>query len=413
MGNIRVINCRGCGSPKLKSIKSFGCFPYANGFPDVHTVSRKRYPLSLVVCEECTLCQLNEYPDLEELYSDYIWLTSSSKTIHMYLDELKEYLLNLRNGPFSKIVEIASNDATLLKKFEGQVNRRIAVEPAKNLKKFYKNTNIELISELFDNDCVTRNKNILNETSLVIARNVLAHVPDIMAFLQACKSCLSRNGFLYLEFHDGDEIIKKLQFDSIYHEHQSYITGCALRHILKSAGFEIHSSWLGPIGGSSRSVIAYVPEVKNNETQDSCSHNMNKEMSNIEYQRWVKFRIEVDTFKNNLDDILSKAFAKNLNVVGFGASARSTTLANFCELSRWLAAIVDSSTNKHGKLWTGTDLVVKSPSSIKWEEIDIVLLLAWNFEEEILNQLTKLGFIGQILRVLPNRPKYVDLSHAN
>lgn len=408
MDATRVLTCRGCGSAILEPIDSLGNFPYANLFPsqipDVWPTNR----LALTVCRECSLCQLDIYPNLSELYLDYIWITSSSTFIHEYLDGLVDRLLSLSPEKYSKVVEIASNDATLLEKFDGHSNQLIGIEPAKNLATYYSGTNINLISDLFNSECVEKNQALLSNSSLIIARNVLAHVPDISSFINACKSCLSPKGFLYLEFHDGDEILSKLQFDSIYHEHQSYISEKSLAKILMKQGFKIDASWLGPIGGSSRSVIASLSDDYKIDGQDQESIHLDNNLCLKEIQRWKEFRKKLDKYKTTLYELLADARSKGLTIVGFGASARSTTLACFCDLSQWLIEIVDSSSAKHGRVWTGSNLIVKSPAEVDWLIVDIVVLLAWNFQEEILDQLTTLGFKGKVLRVLPNEPTYIS-----
>ena len=413
MGATRVKECRACHHQTFTEIDSLGAFPFANLFPQVASAAPQEHALTLLICESCGLCQLSVLPDLDELYTNYLWTTNSSATVHEHLDALQTRLKKFIGERPNKVIEVASNDGTFLKKFEGEAECLIGIDPARNLSKHYRGSNIRLFTDFFSEDLVKKNPDALSNARLLIARNVLAHTPDIETFLRSCKKCLSKDGLLYLEFHDGDEIINKLQFDSIYHEHQCYITEAAIKLIVERLGFTVTDCWRGPIGGSSLSLIIKQSEGWDKAPTKEKQSPEQERLVRAEALRWQKFRREVDLYKRTVTKIFKTLKSEGQVIVGFGASARSTTIARFCKMEQWLSAIVDSSSFKQGRLWTGTQIPVSSPCSHDWESIDVVVLFAWNFEREITAQLSNLGFSGRILRLLPYEPTFIENKNVD
>lgn len=413
MGATRIKKCRACRHQTFTEIDTLGAFPYANLFPHATSETPKKHALTLLICQNCSLCQLNVLPDLDELYADYLWTTNSSTAVHEYLDGLQKRLAKILGGRPNRVIEIASNDGTFLKKFEGEAECLIGIDPARNLSDHYRDSNIRLFTDYFSEDLVEKNPDTLSNAQLLIARNVLAHATDIDAFLRSCKKCLSTDGLLYLEFHDGDEIINKLQFDSIYHEHQCYITEAAIKMIVDRLGFTVIDCWRGSIGGSSLSLIIRQSPVSNNAPTKEKQLRQQQDLVSAETLRWQKFRRDVDLYKRTVTKIIKTLKADGQVIVGFGASARSTTIAQFCNMEKWLSGIVDSSSYKQGRLWTGTKILVSSPSAHDWARIDVVVLFAWNFEQEIVALLSNLGFRGRILRLLPYEPTFIEIENVD
>ena len=413
MAATKVEKCRACGHQTFVEIESLGSFHYANLFPRTASDGLQKHPLTLLICQNCSLCQLSIFPDLDELYTSYLWTTDSSMSIHNHLDELKKKLKNLTGNQLDHIIEIASNDGTFLKKFEGEAKRLIGVDPARNLSVYYRNTDVRLFTAFFSEDLLKSNPDVLSNAQLIVARNVLAHTPNLDAFLRTCKICLSEDGLLYLEFHDGGEVINKLQFDSIYHEHQSYITEPAIRLIVQRLGFTVIDCWRGSIGGSSLSLaLKKSPDSDNALSNEHLAHQQEM-LVRSETVRWQQFRREIDLYKSKVAKILNTLILESQAIVGFGASARSTTIASFCGIDRWLSAIVDSSKFKQGRMWTGTAMRITSPCDHDWTKIHAVVLFAWNFEHEIIAQLSNLGFSGQILRLLPYEPILIEKKNVH
>jgi SAM-dependent methyltransferase len=321
--------------------------------------------------------------------------------VHEYLDELTVRLL-----PYVKrkgtVVEIASNDCTLLKKLKSIFQLRIGIEPASNFEQDHREAEVTYINDYFTRSLIPKAPSLLNSTDLIVARNVLAHVPDMNDFISTVHNMLTQDGIVYLEFHDGDSIIDKLQFDSIYHEHQSYITFEVIEAKLKELGFDILNTWVGPIGGSSRSIVCRKVGAKALPVIEDSIGTGSVDVA-IQYFRWNRFREKCNeyclTFKETLFEL-----KRTSNVIyGYGASARSTTLGIFCNASDFLDGFVDSAPHKRGRYWTGSSIQIQSPVDVDWKKVDIVVIFAWNFFDEVSAVIRCAGFSGDIYKVLPHQ----------
>jgi SAM-dependent methyltransferase len=399
---VEVLHCRGCASNNLKNLFSLGGLPYANTFPEDEVVLPD-YKLGLVMCLECELVQLDEYPDLNELFSNYIWKTSSSKHVPNYLVHFVERIF--RDYYLPKVIEIASNDGTLMRLLKSKGADVIGVEPAENLFEECLNKNLTVIKDFFSKGFSDKYPELKGEFNALIARNVFCHVEDMHVFLLEAHAILSSEGICILEFHDGGKLLDLLQFDSIYHEHQSYLTLPALENIVANTSFGIVDVTETFVGGGALLVI--LKKGKNFATHTSVI--ASRHLGHNNYSRWRSMGNAVEAYKVRLNELL-KNLKKDFRLIGFGASARSTTLANFTGCWVHLDIIADNASDKHGRFWTGTEMRICSPKEINWQEGDIVVLFAWNFYDEIKHQLLKLGFRGKILKVLPNLPTVEDIT---
>jgi SAM-dependent methyltransferase len=396
----KLIRCRGCGGTIFNEIKSFGNFPYANIFPWPDETEPALHRLALIHCDTCGLVQLDTVPDPVELFSEYIWETSSSRFISAYLHDLAPRICKTLSRR-EKVVEVASNDGALLTVLSEYFAEVIGVEPASNLLNRRFGPKIQVYNDFFSESLCNSNSSVFRDVDLVVARNVIAHVPDIKSFLASCVRILADEGLLYLEFHDADALVKDLQFDAIYHEHQSYMSESALKNISTPLGLEIVDSWLGLVGGSSRSVLMRF----NPSLSDSYEASARKSFAS-----WLDFRERVDSYRSKLYDQFEALAKQGSKIVAFGASARSTTLLNFSGVGRYITDVVDSSERKHGRCWTGSRLAIKDPKTFEWNSVDVVAIFAWNFFDEIELQLRDLGFTGRLLRVLPLEPIFIEVQ---
>jgi hypothetical protein len=395
------ISCRLCGSVKIANLPTFGRFPFANIFPNDPKALIAAHNLQLCVCEDCGLCQLSDFPNTSELFDDYIWRTATSLMVHEYLEELSARLLP-HVAKRGTIVEIASNDCTLLRKFRHIFDKRIGIEPASNFELDHKAAEATYVNEYFTSKLVKKRPNLSNSANLIVARNVLAHVPNIKDFISTIYEMLTSDGIVYFEFHDGDSIIDMLQFDSIYHEHQSYITYEVIAKFLNKLGFDVLDTWVGPIGGSSRSIVCSKKE-GGNIVAEACEVDTKAVSANVEYAKWQGFREKCDDYKKTFRETLSELRAAEKKIYGFGASARSTTLGIFCGASEYLDGFIDSASHKKGRFWTGSQLQIQNPKDVNWMDADIIVIFAWNFYDEVRSVIREAGFTGDIYRVLPNK----------
>lgn len=400
---MKLVSCRGCKSSSLDYLFSFGNLPYANSFP-IKSPKLPKYRLALTMCNKCGLVQLDDFPQLSEMYSNYIWKTASSKVVPRYLEEFVEKLIKSYSP--KKIIEIASNDGTLLKLLKNKGIEVIGVEPAKNLHKVCKDQNLETINDYFAKNISENYPKLKNKYDILIARNVFAHVENMLEFLYEAEIVLNNTGICILEFHDGGKLLDMLQFDSIYHEHQSYISLIALHNIVKKTPFKIASVQETFIGGGALLVTLK----KSNDNSMIPSVLASKHLRHGDYESWKEMEIRINQYSARLNDILDN-LKNDFRLIGFGASARSTTLANVTNCWKHLDAIVDSAEEKHGHFWSGTDLQITNPNDVIWGINDVVVLFAWNFAEEIKKQLRKLGFEGKLLKILPNMPVLEEINN--
>lgn len=396
--NSEKLVCRGCGSSSFSEVLDLGSLPLANTFPEIQS-SLPKHPLELVVCEACGLAQLSINPDLSELYDDYIWVTASSSLIHNELAEILEWL-PLKEE--SKVIEVASNDGTFLKILIEAGFVAHGVEPALNLAQACWSDGLSVDNCLFDSSYAEyfESNDTMSKFDCLVARNVFAHVPSIAEFLETANTVLADDGIIYLEFHDGDRIIEDLQFDSIYHEHQSYITFPVIEGILRRAGWTIVRKRYGPIGGGSLGLVA-----KRFNGSDYPSVEIDL-LVRSEIERWKRFAHQVSEYRDELRQMLLSLKSEGKKIAAYGTSARSSTLANFCGIEEFIDIAVDGSIHKHGRYWTGTALKVESPGR-GFNDIDAVLVTAWNFFDEIRSSLREVGFDGLFIKPLPNKPRLI------
>ena len=387
--------CRGCGGASFDSLESFGRFPYANIFPLQSQEVLDQHPLTVIVCRDCSLAQLDHFPDEASLYRDYIWTTRTSSSIDHYLHELLEKLAPQRSSDTA--LEIASNDGSFASMLRTRFDNVYAIDPAENLTTQSNYSDVTIFCGLFSHELLKAHPELRGQFKLIVARNVVAHVRSIRDFLRSARLCLCPGGRIYLEFHDADALVDLLQFDSVYHEHQSFISLSSISRIANLVGLKVVSTWLGPIGGGSRSVLL-----------ESSTCALPRDVESIvspKLDDWIDFRKAVDEYRLELVSILSDLRRDpSLTIVGYGASARSTTLLNFCDVAPFLNHMFDLAKVKHGRLWTGSTLVIRDPHTFDWTAVDVVVVFAWNFFDEIAAFLRGLGFKGRFLKVLPNRP---------
>ncbi len=393
---MRVERCRGCGSAALEALFSLGDLPYANSFP-VRSPCLPKHRLALVICADCRLVQLDEFPDLEELYSNYIWETASSSSVPLFLKDAAAGILS--TGKIDKVIEIASNDGTFLSAFKELGCETVGVEPARNLATASSKKGLHIINDYISEGFTDKYPDLRGQFDLLIARNVLAHLTDIQSFLNEASELLRPDGRCWIEFHDGDRILQDLQFDSIYHEHQSYITAAAISNIVEKSSFTLIDIEQGFVGGGSLVVTL-------GRGQAESEHSL-VEISRLKHNdhpwRWNNFKKSVDLYKDGLIELLD-SLSKSHSLIGFGASARSTTFSNFTNSKSYVDMILDNATAKQGRYWSGSSLKIQNPASLTVSGDSIIIVFAWNFFDEIKSQMRNQNFDGKFLQILPTQP---------
>lgn len=405
---IRITTCRVCKSRKIKEFLDMGHQPYANALLKSPDDKEKFYPLSLSYCENCSLVQLNHTPDPKELFSNYIWVTATSDTARKHAKVFcKEVISRLENKKKGYILEVASNDGTFLLPFIKKGYTVLGVDPAKNIAETAIAAGVPTRCEFFGVKTAQKIKKDFGIANVVIARNVLPHVADTHDFIKGMHTVLAENGMLVIEIHYAKKIYQGLQYDSIYHEHLCYFTIKSLEELLHRYNLFIEDITTSPISGGS--LVIYIRKQKVKETAVVKTYRKVEEKIKLNsFSSWKNFAKRVRKHKKNLLEILQKN--KDKIIVGYGASARSSTLLNFCGIDKKLIPLIaDQNHFKQGLYTAGTHILIQNPRNVMKRNPNFVFILAWNFKNEIIKILkNKYKYKGKYIIPLPNNPKVLE-----
>lgn len=383
--------CRICSSNNLKMILDLGEQPPANSFVDQSELNslEHKFPLRLFWCEDCYLVQLLDIVNKEYLFKNYFYMTSASKPIvehfQKYAQDIYQEFLQKENSPF--VVEIGSNDGSLLKEFKKLNVQILGIEPATNLSDLANQSNITTKNTFFSSDL---SKEIIKSrnASIVVANNVIAHVEDLQDLMYGIQILIGNNGVFVFEVPYLVDLIKNLEFDTIYHEHLSYFSILPLLKLVKQFGLEIFDIRKQSVhGGTLRIFVSKKNNFKiNNSINDFI--NFENELGLNTNTIYHEFSLNVMNLKNQLKELLKKLKQEKKILFGYGASAKGNVLLNYCDIdNEILDFIIDTTPTKQNKFTPGTHIPIFSPEKIKSKgENVIALLLAWNYEAQILDK---------------------------
>ena len=401
--------CRLCGSPELDIILDLGAQPPANSLRTDINQQLEAIPLVICRCRKCTTVQLTETVSPEHMFRDYVWVTGTSQTARDYSQRFYENVSQRCGHTPLFAVEIASNDGTFLQRFRQNGHRVLGVDPAQNLARAAEAAGIPTLDEFFGLEIARRLVQEHGQADAVMARNVLPHVPDPNDVVAGIAHCLKDDGVGAIEFHWIDKILSELHYDSVYHEHFFYHSLHSINELLKRHQLVLFDVTESPISGGS--LVAYF-----SKTPRPSSAALNEKLA-LENERglatlatWQEFARNSLEHRVKLKDMVEAEIRADKKVIGYGASARSSTLLNFCGIdSRHLTCIADQSPLKHDRYTPGTNVLVVSPEWALAERPDTILLLAWNFRDEILGRLADAGFNGNVIVPLPNDPQLLKV----
>jgi 2-polyprenyl-3-methyl-5-hydroxy-6-metoxy-1,4-benzoquinol methylase len=350
------------------------------------------YPLKLFVCEKCFLVQIDEYKKSEEIFSDkYAYFSSFSSS---WLEHARQYVemithrLRLNKDAF--VVEIGSNDGYLLQYFKEKNIPCLGIEPARSTADAARDKGIEVITEFFDVKLAERLVKEGRKADLILGNNVLAHVPDINNFVKGLKILLEKNGVITLEFPHLMRLIEENQFDTIYHEHFSYLSFHTVTRILSEHGLVLFDVDELPTHGGSLRIYAGHQEDRSEELSANVEALYEKESAAGigELSYYLGFQDKANKVKYELLSFLLAQKREGKKVVAYGAAAKGNTLLNYCGIKKDLIQFVaDASPHKQGKFLPGSHLPVVKEDRIRESRPDYVIVLPWNIEEEVMNQL--------------------------
>ena len=388
LSKIYRFDCRCCGSKKLKRALSLGYQPLANNLNDNINDKSKLYPLELNVCENCFNCQLSVAIDSDEMFSNYLYQSSTTKSFRdHFILAAKNYIKDFDLDEDSYIIDVGSNDGIGLKPFLDLGFKNIqGIEPAKNLADIANKNGINTFHGYLDEKALNL---IKNGADLLLASNVFAHADDLKSMAESMKKLIKPDGKIVIEVQYLLNTIKDLTFDNIYHEHTNYWSLSSLNIFFKKLQLKIFRvEKIDTHGGSIR---VYISQDKNILLDKSVENLLKVEeefgLKNI--STYLEFGKKIEILKNNF----SKNFEnlKNKKIIFYGSPAKATTKLNFFNIEKKKYKTIEDNGLKVGKYIPNVDVEICSKESVKSSEFDCVVVLAWNFFDEIKKNNTDLS----------------------
>jgi len=405
-----ITKCRVCESGQLRPFFDLGEHPPSNSLINSPNDHEEIYPLSLSWCEECSLVQLNHTVDPEILFKEYVWVTGTSKTAnefaYTFCNELIKRTDKKKNG---YVLEIASNDGTFLTPFMKKGYKILGIDPAENIAEVANQNNIPTEAIFFTEENAKKIVEERGKASIIFARNVLPHVADTRGFMQGIVECMVDDGIVALETHYAKIILEELHYDSIYHEHLCYFTIKSIERLLNDHGLYIFDIVKSPISGGSNIIYARKAKEEESKTLKEFRYKELEDKTN-NFDSWQLFAKKSYAHRDSLRDMIEEQ-KKRGRVVGWGASARSSTLLNFMGTTvDDISEIIDLNPLKQGKYTAGTHIPIKKMEEVLQKKPASVIILAWNFKDEIREIMREKNiYKGTAIVPLPHDPKIIQI----
>jgi hypothetical protein len=374
---------------------------------ELKTKSEPLFPLKLFLCEVCGLVQLDDAVDPELLFRDYSYTSSASVSFKNHLHSFaKKIVEKYRLTKDDLVIDIASNDGTLLQGFLSHDVKVLGIEPS-NVAKLAEEKGVTTVNDFFDEKIANEILQKYGKAKIITATNVFAHIHKLDSLMNGIKVLLDDNGSFISENHYLKDLIEKLEYDTIYHEHLRYYGLSQLVTLFEKYDMEVYHVERIPTHGGSIRVFACQKNTHEITSSVVSLLMEEKEMKLTSKQTLLDFAEKVHENKSELLYILKKLQSEGKKVVGISAPARSCTVLNFCNIdSSLLNCITESSPLKIGKFTPGTHIPIKSDSFLNDEQPDYALLLSWHLKDSIVPKLRQNGFKGKFIIPLPS-PKII------
>ena len=381
--------CRSCGAQGLEVVLSLGKMPLANALLTAEqlTEPEPRYPLDLAFCSSCALVQITEVVPPEDLFGEYAYFSSYSATMLSHAEAIVHRLIADRGlGPGSLAMEIASNDGYLLQYYVEAGVPVLGIEPARNIAPAAEARGVTTVCAFFGALLAEELRAAGRRADVVHANNVLAHVPDLNGVLGGMARLLAPGGVAVVETPYVRDLVERLEFDTIYHEHLYYYSLTSLERAFRRNGLSVVGVERLPIHGGSLRVFAEAGDAPPAGVVASLlAEEQDLGMDRLAYFHGFAGRVE--DLRRKLRDLLAGLKSRGHRVAAYGAAAKGAVLLNACGIgAETLDFVADRSQYKQGRFMPGVHLPVVAPERLLHDRPDEVLLLAWNFADEILEQ---------------------------
>jgi len=389
------MNCRNCGEKLSLTFVDFGSAPPSNAYLTPKTINEpeKWFPLRIKICTSCWLVQTEDYSEANELFTpDYAYFSSFSST---WLAHAKKYVEDVakrfRLDSKSYVIEVAANDGYLLQYVKEKGIPCLGIEPTNSTATVAREKGIDIIEQFFGIKLAEKLAKEKKHADLIVANNVLAHVPDIHDFVEGFSILLKPNGIATFEFAYLLNLVAQDQFDTMYHEHYSYLSLTSVKSVFEKHGLVIFDVEQLPTQGGSLRVFVCKKGTKLHPESPKV-----KELLAVEKKAGMKtgkyyagFQERVEKIKNDFLIYLIKEKKKGKKIIGYGAAAKGNTLLNYAGVRQDLISfVVDKNPDKQGKYLPGSRIPIVDESHIRSFKPDYIIIFPWNIKEEIIRQLS-------------------------
>lgn len=385
--------CRSCGAPLTTTFIDLGLSPPANGLTEPADAGRGEsfYPLHAYVCDVCLLVQLDVFETPEQIFRDYSYFSSYSTSWLQHAEDYVEAMRGERGiGPGKRVVELASNDGYLLQYFIRAGIEVLGIDPASNVAVVARERGVPTLDEFFGRDVAERVAAEYGPADLIVANNVLAHVPDINDFVGGFASLLKRDGVATFEFPHLMEMVRNNQFDTAYHEHYSYLSLTAVSKIFAANGLAVFDVQRLPTHGGSLRVFAQRADSGGRPIESIVSELLREEAAAgvMRADFYRPFQGRAERIKDDALMFLIEAKRGGKKIGAYGAAAKGNTLLNFAGARPDLIPyVVDRNPAKQSQFMPGSRIPIVPESRLIEDRPDIVVILPWNLKDELTRQL--------------------------
>ena len=384
-----IDGCRSCGSSKLSSFLDLGTTPLADRLLTEGELGEPELvaPLDVVLCEDCSLVQITETVSPEILFCrNYPYFSSVSKALMEHFGSSARQILEERKlGAGSLVVEAASNDGYMLKHFVEAGVPVLGIDPADGPAKKAQESGVRTLNTFFTKELADELFAQGNRADVFLANNVLAHVADLNGFTEGVARLLKDDGVAVIECPYLLDLIEHCEFDTIYHQHLCYFSITALVNLFRRHGLSLNKVVRTTIHGGS--LRLFIEKTENMDKSVTSLLEKEKALGVDALPYYETFASRVEKLKTDLIAVLQKVKGEGKRIAGYGAAAKGCTLLSYCGVdSKYLDYIVDLNPVKQGQYFTGTTLKIEPPEKLLEDKPDAVMIIAWNFANEIMKQ---------------------------